>query len=918
MLPDRVNGKCRMRCDRRKLLRATALIAALALPGLDRVAASPPANSLNVLFIAVDDLRPELGCYGAPIVNSPHIDALAQTGTVFNRAYCQQAICGPSRTSVLTGCRPDTTRVYDCETHFRLHRPDLVTLPQYFKKCGYHTQSFGKMFHDFLDDQPSWSVRSWAPQDQLYGKPENQAALKRIKEHRKSGVPAFGLAWEDPEVPDNALRDGMLADKAIEALGQVKDKPFFLAVGFYRPHLPFVAPKKYYDLYQPEDLRLASNPQPPTDVPPIAMTGSFELRFYSDIPEQGPISDEKARELIHGYYATVSFVDAQIGRVLEELDRLGLRDRTIVCLWGDHGWLLGEHGLWCKHTNFELATRSPLIVSAPGQANRGATTDALAELVDIYPTLVELCGLPIPDGLEGISLVPVMNAPDRPRKDAAFSQYPRGDAMGYSMRTDRYRYTEWAEPDKPAIGVELYDHKTDARENVNLAGQPEHKELTEQLSKQLRAGPRSPEENPVSRASEVSECHFNVGVGRVDITPAEEVTLAGSPSPKKTSVVDTPLFVKAMVISSGGQTVAIVTVDTLKYFTGFADQARQHVEATTGIPAGNVIICASHTHRGPLCYYYEDKLITPIGKAVALAVDDLAPCRIGTSTGTVEGLSENRRLLIDGEAWNRWLLEPSKRGEYPAAGPADPEVGVLAAVGTNGDYRAILYNFACHPTSTRDAMISADYPGHVQQYMEEHLGYDVRTLFLAGACGDVNPNDNKRSRVFGGELAEEILKSLGNIEYIVEPTLCIESREEEMPGREQPEFTEEEIARKWPGQLQHYRKAFEAMKQREMPTYKFHLSGIRIGDDFAIVTNPDELFCEIGMDIKKRSPFEHTMVAEQTNGARGYVPTAKAFEEGGYETWYGEHSYLSTRAGEIVENKSLEILRQLKNEEYSN
>jgi iduronate 2-sulfatase len=468
----------------------------------------------NVLFIAVDDLRPELGCYGTPIIKSPHIDALAQTGTVFNRAYCQQAVCSPSRTSLLTGRRPDTTRIYDLQTHFRLHQPDIVTLPQYFKEHGYHTQSLGKIYHGLLDDPQSWSVQSWYPKDHMYGKPENQAAVRKMEEQLRSkgklmqvdaikrdpktrtvlkisykgGVRAIGPAWEDPDVPDNALRDGMLADKAIEALGQVKDSPFFLAVGFYRPHLPFVAPKKYFDLYRPQELQLAGNPYPPKDVPKIALMNYGELRSYSDIPKQGAVSDEKARELIHAYYATVSYVDAQIGRVLAELDRLVLRERTVVVLWGDHGWQLGEHGLWCKHTNFEVATRVAMIISVPGQKNVGAKTEALSEFVDIYPTLVELCGLPMPEGLEGASLVPVMNAPDQPWKRAAFSQYPRGKAMGYSMRTDRYRYTEWAKPGKPAIGVELYDHKEDPHENINLAGQPEHKDLIAQLSKQLHAG----------------------------------------------------------------------------------------------------------------------------------------------------------------------------------------------------------------------------------------------------------------------------------------------------------------------------------------------------------------------------------------------------------------------------------------------
>lgn len=429
------------------------------------------------------------------------------------------------------------------------------------------------------------------------------------------------------------------------------------------------------------------------------------------------------------------------------------------------------------------------------------------------------------------------------------------------------------------------------------------------------AGRAASEEIHASTKSEISEYNFNVGVGQVDITPAEEVTLAGSPSPKKTSSVDTPLFVKAMVISAGRQELAIVTLDTLKYPTDLAAKARDHIEKTTRIPAGNVILCASHTHYGPLWSYYRDRLITPIAKAVALAVSDLAPCKIGTSRGKVEGVSRNRRVLIDGGAWNTWQVKPSERDKHPAIGSADPELPVLAVVGKDGRYKAILYSFACHAANTRGAMISADYPGHVQRYVEEHLGYEAPTLFLAGACGDVNPNYNMGRDVCGERMGEEILKSLGSIEFIARPAIGIETREVEMPGREHPEFKEEEIALKWPAQLEHYRRAFEWMKQRERPTYRFFLTGMRIGDDFAIVTNPVELFCEIGMRIRDKSPFEHTMVVEQTNGARGYVPTAKAFEVGGYETWYGGHSYLSTRAGVVIEKESLDILKQLRNEE---
>lgn len=495
--------------------------AALMLLAASHLAAAENGRC-NVLFIVVDDLRPELGCYGTPVIQSPHIDALARTGTVFRRAYCQQAVCGPSRTSFLTGLRPDTTQIYDLRTHFRLHCPDAVTLPQYFKEHGYHTQSLGKVFHDLLDDPRSWSGRSWAPEGPLYGKPENMAAMAQMQErlkaegkllqidkiqrdpktqtvlkvHATGGVRAIGPAWEDPDVSDDQLRDGRLADKAIEVLGQARDQPFFLAVGFYRPHLPFVAPRKYYDLYQAQDLPLARNPESPQGAPGIALTKLEELRTYSDIPKTGPVSETKARELVHGYYAAVSYVDAQIGRLLAELDRLQLRGRTLVVLCGDHGWHLGEHGLWGKQTNFEAATRAPLIISAPQQKRRGVKTEALVEFVDIYPTLVELCGLPVPSGLDGTSLVPVLEAPDQPFKKAAFSQYPRGEVMGRSIRTDRYRYTEWAKPGAAPQNVELYDHQADPEENVNHAGDAAYQEQAAALSRQLHAvrSPKKPTE----------------------------------------------------------------------------------------------------------------------------------------------------------------------------------------------------------------------------------------------------------------------------------------------------------------------------------------------------------------------------------------------------------------------------------------
>jgi hypothetical protein len=414
-----------------------------------------------------------------------------------------------------------------------------------------------------------------------------------------------------------------------------------------------------------------------------------------------------------------------------------------------------------------------------------------------------------------------------------------------------------------------------------------------------------------------SDGYLDAGVGSVDITPSEPVVLAGSPNPKKSSALNSRLYVKALFFSAGGQKVAIVTLDTLKYPVEHVMRARRQIEKTTSIPASNIVICASHTHYGPLWSYYEDQLVTPIAEAVAMAARDLTPCRLGTAKGRAEGVSECRRVIKDGRAWNRWQMAPAERDKYPAEGAADPEFDVLAVIGKDGRYKAVVYNFACHAANTRDSVISADYPGDVQRHVQKHLGYEVPALFLPGACGDVNPIYSVKREVFGEKLGGEIIRCLGQLEPVAKPTLAIESREMQMPGREHPELKEVEIARNWPGQLEHYKKSFNDMKQRAKPSYPFFITGIRIGGDFVIVTNPDELFCEIGMSIKKQSPFKHTMVAEQTNGAHGYVPTARAFAGGSYETWFGEHSYLTTRAGEIIEKESLDILNRLKRAEHA-
>lgn len=455
-----------------------------------------PSAKLNVLFIAVDDLRPELGCYGNHVVQSPNIDRLAKSGVVFDRAYCQQAVCSPSRTSLLTGTRPDTTRIYDLVTHFRKTLPEVITLPQHFKNNGYFVQGMGKIFHLGLDDPASWSVPTTFPKARSA---QRGADPDAAPVSAKRGPP-FGSV----DAPDNALHDGELADMAVSALKDLKGKsqPFFLAVGFIRPHLPFIAPKKYWDLYDAEKIPLATNPFRPKDAPSYAFPTRDEVRSYAGAPA-GQIPDEYARQLKHGYYAAVSYMDAQVGRVVDELERLGLRENTIVVLWGDHGWKLGDHGAWAKHTDVENDTQAPLIVSGPG-ISVGKHTAALVEFVDVYPTLADLADLPLPKHLEGLSFKPLLNNPEKAWKTAAFSQYPRKvgkqELMGYSMRTDRYRFTRWVEAadHSQVTAVELYDHQTDPQENTNIASAPENKALVETLTKQWLAGWQGAMPKPVT------------------------------------------------------------------------------------------------------------------------------------------------------------------------------------------------------------------------------------------------------------------------------------------------------------------------------------------------------------------------------------------------------------------------------------
>jgi arylsulfatase A-like enzyme len=301
-----------------------------------------------------------------------------------------------------------------------------------------------------------------------------------------------GPAFEAADVPDNSYPDGANTDYAIRELSKVKDKPFFIAMGFYKPHLPFNCPKRYWDMYKPENIKLADNPFIPKNAPTYATTNWGELRNYYGIPKKGPCSVVLARQLIHGYYACITYIDAQVGRLLDELDRLKFSDRTVIILWGDHGWKLGEHAGWCKHTNFELDTHVPMILSVPGMKTAGKRTSALTEYVDIYPTLCEACSLTIPSHLEGRSMMPLLDNPQRPWKKAAFSQYPRGRVMGYTMRTKRFRYTEWRDRKTgKVIARELYDHEKDPQENINVVDQPEYESDIQRLAGMLKRGWRS-------------------------------------------------------------------------------------------------------------------------------------------------------------------------------------------------------------------------------------------------------------------------------------------------------------------------------------------------------------------------------------------------------------------------------------------
>ena len=474
------------------------LILVLMAAGLAAGGPALGATRPNVLLICVDDLKPLLGCYANTQVKTPNIDRLAAGGVVFDRAYCNLASCAPSRISLVTGMRPATLGIYDLATVFRTVIPDAVTLPQYFKQHGWRTESVGKVMHDKFghEDPVSWTGPHWYPPGGLaahvYGEKENrrrqQAAIAAAAQ--KGGAASSvgstrrrGPAVESPDVPDTTYSDGLIAEEAVRRLRAAQaapGTPFFLAVGFIKPHLPFSAPRKYWELYAREAFELPRVSEPPRGVEDYTLTGG-ELNSYTDIPPERPLSEAKQRELIHGYHAAVSYMDAQVGKVLDELDRLNLTGRTIVVLWGDHGWHLGDHGFWGKATNFEEAARIPLIVRAPEPKRAVGRTAAMVETVDIFPALAELAGLPAPAGppkLEGRSFAPVVRDPTSAARMEVFHSFARtkpgeGQRVGHAVRTVRHRLVEWRMPGAPPASahVELYDYVKDPDETANLAAE---------------------------------------------------------------------------------------------------------------------------------------------------------------------------------------------------------------------------------------------------------------------------------------------------------------------------------------------------------------------------------------------------------------------------------------------------------------
>lgn len=459
------------------------LLAGLITPGAH-------AAQKNVLLIAVDDLKPLIGAYGDPIAKTPNIDRLAARGLLFEHAYTNQALCAPSRNALLTGIRPDTLGIYNLEVNFREVAPNAISLPQQFILNGYRAEAIGKLYHvgkDTDDDEKSWSVPHSMPKAPTYALDENKPVRTG---NEKPGQRVLGAAYESADVPDDFYRNGQITVEAIERLEAAKGRegtPFFIAAGFLKPHLPFVAPKKYWDLYDPSKLKLEDFQEAPEGAPEQAMRKNGELRAYKDRQDSDYLSPEMQRTLLHGYYAAVSYTDAQIGMLLDTLDRLSLTENTIIVLWGDHGWHLGDHGLWAKQTNYEQAARIPFIISAPGVTTPGSKTDALAQTVDVYPTLLELANVPAPNStpkLEGSSLVSVLKDPSAKVHEHILHVVPRPGYMGRALRTATHRFVEWKKHESgDETQYELYDYSQDPQERKNVAG--EHAEMVAEFKQKL-------------------------------------------------------------------------------------------------------------------------------------------------------------------------------------------------------------------------------------------------------------------------------------------------------------------------------------------------------------------------------------------------------------------------------------------------
>lgn len=424
---------------------------------------------LNVLVFMIDDLRADLGIYGHKHVVSPNIDQLANEGLRFTKAFSQQAICGPSRVSIMTGLRPETTGLYTIRRDGRLrpNQPNIVSMPQLFKENGYKTVSIGKVYHSVTDDEENWTTH-----------------IKKLDNfYSIAGNAEKKFAYEAGEVEDDFYKDGKVASDAITTLKQLKDDKFLMFVGFSKPHLPFNAPKKYWDLYDPEQFAVPSRDKP-DDMFRLALTKWGELRMYGGIPKEGDLNDELTKTLIHGYYATVSYMDAQVGKVMQALNDLGLRENTMVVFMSDHGYKLGEYGAWNKHTNMELDTRVPLIISrelSHKGRQTGAVSSALVENVDIFPSVAEAAGLPVPK-IDGTSLLALLDKPDMQWKEAAYSLFTRGSTMGVTVTDGAWRYTQWRDAATQEVNfTELYDHRVSDVASANVSGLPQHQKIEQRL-----------------------------------------------------------------------------------------------------------------------------------------------------------------------------------------------------------------------------------------------------------------------------------------------------------------------------------------------------------------------------------------------------------------------------------------------------